>query len=312
MEKERLHYLDITKSLVIIGTILIHISYYYEAFCGGYNKVFLYMEYVVGALVIFYYMPIYFIMRGYYYRSCSLSEEIINGCKRLIVPMFLLFYWGEQWFCYAMFFALVEYNVIRRIRSKYLQLIIMLLLACLGNYMRRYDCDWRYLSFAFMLAPFFWIGERKKWIVDSERFGVFSIVVYVLGGILFLLYVPEEKWANCQLSGASYPTLKQLMFVYPAAVFGSSIVFWISRRIKRNRYLEYIGRNSMVFFLFHINVLLWLYPVVSIYLDHLQDTGSYVVSAAAYVLIFMLCIAICYCVSKFVNRYCPWVIGKGL
>lgn len=312
MEKVRLYHLDIAKSLVIIGTILLHESHFYIAIWGGYNKTFIWLAQIVIMLHCVYSMPLFFILRGYYNRPCSLMEEIIKGCKRLIVPMFLLYYWDEQWFCYAMFFALIEYNLIRGIKNKYVQLLVFLLLACIGSYLRRHGLDWRYISLGFMLAPFFWVGERCKWIVDNEKMGVFSLVGYFILVIIFLMYVPKEMYDNLCLNGETYPSIRQLPFIYIAAILGSSAIFCVSRRIKRNRCLEYIGRNSMVFYLFHMNVLLWLYPVVAKYLDHFQDTESYVVSAVAYVLIFILCIAVCYCVSKFVNRYCPWVIGKGL
>lgn len=46
-------------------------------------------------------------------------------------------------------------------------------------------------------------------------------------------------------------------------IVGTSVLFWVARLIKRNRILEYIGRNSMVFYLFHFNMLLLLvYPTV--------------------------------------------------
>lgn len=312
MEKERLYHLDIAKSLVIIGTVLLHVGSLYVYCWGGYNVVFVCLMKVVMALHCAYSMPLFFILRGYYNRPCSLSEEIIKGCKRLIVPMFLLYYWGDQWFCYAMFFALIEYNLVRRIKNKYVQLLVFLLLACVGSYIRTHGYDWRYMSLGLMLAPFFWIGERGKWIVDSDKFGIFCVIPYFICVALVFLYVSEENIENYALNGDSYPGIKNLFIIYPSAIFGASVIFWLSRKIRRNRCLEYIGRNSMVFFLFHMSLILLLYQVEAGYLNYLQDTGAHVLSAIVYILTASLCFVSCYCVSKFVNRYCPWVIGKGL
>lgn len=118
--KERIYYLDIAKAIVIVGTILLHIGAFHTLFCGGDGFwVFKYIAGIVGLLHCPYSMPAFFIMRGYYNKERSLADEIKGNCKRLIVPMFLLYYLpNPQWFCYAMFFSLLFYNLIHRLSNK--------------------------------------------------------------------------------------------------------------------------------------------------------------------------------------------------
>lgn len=91
---------------------------------------------------------------------------------------------------------------------------------------------------------------------------------------------------------------------------GTFATLGLSKLFKRNKVLEYIGRNSLVFYLFHFYLLYALIrplaPVISM-LD-----GNYVASVAMYLVSWISVTFLCYPVAQLINKHCPWLIGKGL
>lgn len=319
--KERIYYLDIAKALVIVGTILLHIGSFHAGFgsegdCWVFGKLVI----LVGLLHCPYSMPAFFMMRGYYNKERSLVDEIKSGCKRLIVPMFLLYYLpgGDQWFCYAMFFALIMYNLIHRIPNKWAQFVIMLGIGILGAWMNEQDITWRYIHLGCALLPFFWFGERCRWIIDNNKVGIFGLIGYIA---MTLGICAANGFSGSQLqelayhifiNGASHLTIEGLLLCYPWALFGTSAIFWIARLIKRNRILEFIGRNSMVFYLFHFNVLYGLLMLFNPYIASIRGPHSGIFGLIVYAAMFVVITGVCALASKFVNKYCPWAEGRGL
>lgn len=313
--KERLYFIDIAKALVIVGTIMLHLGTFHTYYNdGGSMWFFSHITWFVSALHCVYSMPVFFIMRGYYNKQRSLIEEIKGNCKRLIVPMFLLYYLPEaQWFCYAMFFSLIWYNLIQRLPNKWLQLAIMLALGFLGGWMNELGISWRYVYLSFMLLPFFWFGQHCRWIIERDWFGVIGFLVYaiILAYIIIndISIVTDNYYFINDDSGIG---AKHLLITYPWALCGAGAIFWIARHIKRNRILEFIGRNSMIYYLFHFNLLCVLLEVFNPYIINLNGSYSGIYGAIAWGALLAAIIGICALVSKFVQKYCPWVEGKGL
>lgn len=159
---------------------------------------------------------------------------------------------------------------------------------------------------------------RCRWIISNNKAGIFGLFGYIAMtlGICaangFSGSQLEELANHIFINGTSQLTIEGLLLCYPLALFGTSAIFWIARLIKRNRILEFIGRNSMVFYLFHFNVLYGLLMAFNPYIACLHGPHSGIYGLIVYVAMFVVIISVCALVSKFINKYCPWVEGKGL
>ncbi|MCQ2771163.1 MAG: hypothetical protein MJ236_05125 [Clostridia bacterium] len=165
--------------------------------------------------------------------------------------------------------------------------------------------DYTYLDYAMVFAPFLYVGSHFKQLVSSNKVGIVCSIVYcacILGW--FLLY----RGPAPRISGhAYYTTVEQLPVFFILSVSGTSALMLVSRWIAHNKLLEYIGRNSLVYFLFHFNVLYIAKPFIG---KLTELDGNYAVSALLYLLLFALVLAICTVVSKLLNHYLPWLVNK--
>lgn len=310
--RERIHYFDIAKGIVILATMFMHTG----GLGTNYVNPLFYTMNIATCIVIYpYFMPMYFLIRGYYYRKeLTFGEEARIAATRLLLPMVLLYFWIDQWFCWAMFFALLIHHQLRRIKNQWARSAIYLVIPFVGSYLAHHGYNWHWIGFALMTTPFLHIGEKCRWLLDKKASTLACGIIYLLGGLSYLyIFGAEQNVSNTPyISEVTYPSLRWIPFYIIMGVSGSVLIVALARWIGRNKYLEYVGRNSLIYFLFHFTAIHLCNLCLWDYLQGLQTPDTYVISAVIYLFIFAIAVVSSTAVSIFINRYCPWVVGKGL
>lgn len=309
---ERIHYFDVAKGLIILATLFMHSGGIGTNFA---NPFFFMMNTAACVLIFPYFMPMYFLIRGYYYRKeLSFMDEARIAATRLLMPMVMLYFWIDQWFCWAMFFGILIHHQLRRVKNVWAQSTIYLVMPFVGSYMAHHGYNWHWIGFALMTAPFLFIGEKCRWLLDKKASTWICAIIYLQGFIYYFHAFGTDFDANRApfISGVTYPSLRWIPLYFIAGVSGTVLIVALARWIGRNKYLEYVGRNSIIYFLFSFTAINLCNKCVWGYLQSLQTFDTFVISAAIFLIIFAVAVASSTAVSMFINRYCPWVVGKGL
>lgn len=308
MGKQRVKYLDITKGLLILGVIFAHVLYFFwgELFDDRMRLSFL------GTIVIYSYSPYimaaFFILHGYYSRQEKSIEEICKyGIKRILVPMTILLLGNQFWFCWAMFFTIIIYSIIRRIKPGYLQVPVIFLLSLIGLLLNDMGANVVYICHAMVMVPFLYIGEHCKIMVENSVVGVVGGLLYLLLSIIMFLHKEFPPFIGAELFFFSY--LKLPLF-YILAISGTSAIISVSRLIGSSLFLEYIGQNSLLYCLFHISFSLLVLKIVNVtpLIEHASPIAYVFYSFGLF--IFLVLVTSVFC--ALINKYVPWIMGKGL
>lgn len=332
MQKERIHYLDVLKGALILYVIAYHSVGYHFLFDEVYvNKAFNIIFYPIEKPVNPYYgkiicianylapasMAVFLWINGTFTKKkISFSDTFKYGAKRLLLPMLIIIPLGEHWFCWALFSALLICNVIDRIPQRYLKCLAVVAVALLGMFMSMHGYTWRYFNCACLLMPYLFIGKKYGSCHISNKWGAVSTFAVVVGFILYFIYFLGKGFV---LGHSLYPivtycytniTPYNIIPYYVISIVCCISLFWLARLVNKNSFLEYIGRNSLFFFLFHFVVVL----VLERYTDGMiyACSSSLLLSLGSCVLLFLIVFSTSYIACRLTQKYCPWITGEGL
>lgn len=217
----------------------------------------------------------------------------------------LLVYNHTLWFFTAMFLA---------------QMIFLALL----KYTRRTGGLIAGLAFCALVgyAFSFYGGVRPPWSLDTA----FTAVAFIGLGHLFREKIFGLSTAGCwglvavclplSLVAASlnsdvdmtWNRYGNIAWFYTASLAGTLFCLGLSRLLAHNRVLEYLGRNSIIFFPLHV-LAFAVVTAALVFMWHLPHTVKY--SSWLFAPLYtMVGLAVVAPVVFFINRWFPWIIGK--
>lgn len=306
-KRERIKYIDIAKGLLILEVVFAHISC---LFYGNYPDVLsilpLYKNLLYYAIAP-YVMASFFIIHGFLYRRESdFTEECKRNAYSLILPMALIMF-SNFWFCWAMFFASIIYYLVTTIDKYYIQLILVAIIATIGFFLWSFDLNYLYISNAAILLPFIFLGNRHRSIITSDFVGGISFILYICL-VIFLFIKNILPPIASDIFYFLKPSLIPIFYIL--ALTGSASIFTISRKISSNRFLEYIGRHSLLFCLVHISFLYHICRHFSSSFYNFIADKTFIIQLLVFVIIYVSVIYITYIVVKVINRFFPWLEMK--
>lgn len=99
----------------------------------------------------------------------------------------------------------------------------------------------------------------------------------------------------------------QMPLFIVSAFLGTVSIFYLSKRINSNGFLEFLGRNSIVIYCIHFTVMADYYRIFAISLNVCNINQSLFALILLYVTVVLTTIA----VSILLNtKYSKWIIGK--
>lgn len=202
---------------------------------------------------------------------------------------------GPIWFLCALFFSLFLMQLVVRVPKEWLRIIIVVTISAIGYYWNRYT-DYR--------LPFFW-GT-----------GMTALVFVYLGSYVRKgVEMIENRWllTALGLSGVLMPLLStqsvckmlndnmyEMYVSVPVVLVYCISIIVLAKAIDSNRYLQFVGYNSIIYLSFQVFVLLALIKVC----DKFGFAGVWET-----LFCYVVSMVILAFVVKFVRRYLGFIFG---
>lgn len=333
MTKKRLAYIDIAKGILILFLLMGHALLFIkhegvnDVFINGFQKCRLYIWTA-------YYMPAFFVITGYCTNfSISFLPFLWKNVKTLKIPAIIFgsflalvtmishhhlttanvtnhLIWcvvdSGLWFLDALFISKLCYWGLLRVTNKKLLLFITcLILFAIGFlWYHEQNGDVANVKHAFMLTFFLFVGQSlktkiSKWLLDDYK--SIPLLIFLLSTCCVLFFsIPYPFITNkIQLSFSS------LIPFFLLSTAGSLLVLQLSKMLEPNTILEYIGKNSLVFYMFNTFALNISVKLLS----------KYMTTTLSCVLLFIGTIILTCClltiITYFLNtKYLKYTLGK--
>lgn len=344
MKKQRIAWIDVAKALLITCVIVTHLPAFAQQ--NGITC-FNWME-CLRPWFGSYFMCAFFIITGYCdAMRGSFGNLFVKNLKLLMLPNFLVtigipilsylvsrqtdpfcylqatrefFVTGGFWFLSSLFFSkLMFWCICHAAGNNYIRGLLCLILLVVGVLLHDMGVTniWYFQNtlisvfflgighFLCMLAP---IEDRLIPIGGGKNMKLFYIgtivyVIIILASICFGFDVPS-------MSAELYISLRSLPLFILLSFSGSLFCFTIASLLSSNSVLQYIGRETIVVYLFHMYFLLKVLPAVRSIFS--MSCFSYLaIDIVVGVLLVFATLLFCTVINLILNtKYLKFVLGK--
>ena len=234
--------------------------------------------------------------------NLSVKENFIGIFIGTEIPNFSRVDWGGHlWFLLALFLVANIMYFIKKLSLK-IQILINILMILFNIYLSKkidFYLPWCFLT-VLVAFNFYWFGNYFRNDILNRK----NIPNLILLGLLIINFITSYLNGKVDMWGNNYGNLI-LFFIgaYSGILF---LIFFIKKFILNNKFLEYIGKNSLVILAYHRRGITVI-KVIIIYLLSMKMIDSNII----FDLIFSLGeILICIPVIVILNKYFPFFIGK--
>lgn len=269
--KRRNRSIDMAKGILIAMLIFHHIVDVCRQ-SGVSNSVITAMHCVQMQLIVCYFMPAFFMITG----ICSNFDKpfvpfLKNQVKGLLIPalsfillfhiyqgdtirqlcgtvMRLFLFGKDYWFLVALFEAKILYWVLNKyIRNRKAILSILVVMSFVGVFLNTLDFSQNYFMHRHVLdlTLFLGVGHLAKSVYTTKRITIWSLIIFV--GVLTIY-----TFANIKIPYVTYnfaTSVPHWASHVLLSLSGSILVLWLSRNVKVDALVEYMGKNSLAIFL---------------------------------------------------------------
>lgn len=212
------------------------------------------------------------------------------------------------WFIAALYvYSLIFYWIERFSQGTKGLLLISVLLFVLNwlyTFLKFPALPWHITSFGFAC---FYMGVGKLYRKQEERINQWIGRRYVIVSLL-ILYIVLITLFDLRISFAGG---KYMIDALSLTLPGLAIMIYVSKHIFDNsRFLLFVGANTLFYFAFHGKVYSLLQTICHKVIPTDISSISEVEDAIA-IIIVLLDALILILPARFVNRYCPFLLGKG-
>lgn len=348
MTKERLHYMDIAKGILILLVVWGHIDGTATAL-GCDNKAIDDIHRTVNIYVSFY-MPCFFVITGF----CSnfnkpLNKFLVMSLKSILLPAFIfsfifsgawnffnlsnaftflrnyILFGGSYWFLSALFISRILYWFINRCPAT-LVAILCIVSFIVGYQQCRIPHKYEYWWYvhALCMMPYLGLGQflrhYNQHLINVKIFP-YSLLIYVSTLLLTVILTREgllQKDCFFDVPGVTlgFINLNRNMF-FPLLILsisGSTTLLGLCRHINSNIWLEFIGKNSLVIYCVQgiaLSKSMASMALISKLLGGAEFGNDYWLTIISLMLSFFASVLICIVISWIMNRkYLRCLLGK--
>ena len=294
--KTRLHFIDIARALAMLSIVLVH-SVAYSTHC-----------YEIYRFIFAFCVPLFFILSGYTFRvknNESFWQFLKHKFFRIMLPyfiwaiLFLIPYFlfsndplpsdfgllgilygngvGDAlkqntplWFLPALFTTEILYYFVVKYLHRPKTKSIILIASLLTGFVAASLLEGIYLPWginsALQIGVFFYIG----FIIKDQEFDLLSLIILTIIGILAYCFNSYDNviWAEYIYNNYF------LTFVSGTAF--SIMALELAKLIKKNKVLEYVGKNTMSILIFHKIIIYFCQFKLGIISEWLQNSSLFV------------------------------------
>ena len=218
--------------------------------------------------------------------------ELIEGRPELILHPF--------WFLTCLFSIQTIYYFLHRFLDKKMVLLIVLLLPFINCVTHFHTLPW-HLDSAFKFIPYYALPNLFKDKINGfKNVPVALLSLALFAGLSVLVYDMQNRWL--------YTGLRVITSV---SIMPSYILFcrFTSRTLPQNagRIVEYIGKNTIIVLAFHMYILRPVELFLCRFMGADVFDGRYYLNLTVTLAVVLICIIPAY----IINKYMPFMIGKG-
>lgn len=282
------------------------------------------LDKVQSPLFLCYFLPAFFLISGFCTNfERNWSEFIVRQFKTLLVPnivfticFFLLngktdflhtimYRGGWMWFLTALFVCKIVYYFIHKyIKNDLIVFIILLAASFLGTVLNDMDTIYNYWWHrqALDLLMFLAVGHWLKSHIHDDRIWFF-VLGYIATVVVCHFMNIELPIVTAGFTSTKYNWILHIIL----ATCGSVGFLKLCSFIRYNTFLEYLGINTLVIYMFHHEI---LYHVLGVFADNISTNtteASIITILASWLTTIALCLAFGWLLN---SRYFKWSLGK--
>lgn len=270
LQKQRLPEMDVMKGILSIMVILGHIVFI-EQRSGGVNMI-SHAAYAQNILVAVWTAPCnmaaFFFVTGF----CSsfaqdLPHQILSDAKRLLLPSVTIvsimsatvallgkdFAWSYNapWFLWALFWAKLIFKLLcQHVKFEAVVWFLLVLMSVIGAAMMYYTPEANRLGWqqALVFPLFLAIGAFVRKVSLKPWMCYLAGGVYAVFAILTFHYL---DWGPLSISAITSVAPEKWPAYFLLATSGTLFVFQVSKLSSRSRFLQFVGKNSLIVYLMH-------------------------------------------------------------
>lgn len=216
---------------------------------------------------------------------------------------------GAIWFLIVLFWAEVIAHYLKIWKKEWM----IYLVAMVGSYWATFDKEFQLpflLEDAFLAVVFVYIGKLikrynlREWLLENKNIFETILILVAIGGIHFYAAIKNSK-----IDMYSFECGNIFLF-WIASIFGGMLFILLFTTVGNNykwHILNRVGRESLIIMATHWYINTILCATSRIFLNAYFLRGGAEKSSLMILWSFFL-VGICYFISLFIKRYCPFLI----
>lgn len=324
-KKERVLWADICKGLLISLLMFSHLAWVAKGQCGIENDLINFLGKYQGVWACFF-MSCFFMVSGMFSNFNKRGKDfIISNFKTLLFPalvsLFLFnlpqlnyqnvikmafLFGGGLWFLTSLFLSkLFLWGCIKWIKNKWIVIAILVIMSFCAKFLDdinacpNYWYHKNFLNFSLYLG----IGYYFKDFILKRYVGIASAVVFILTLIPFILL--DIRIPN--VVSIFNESLLQHPLTILLSIVGSISCIHLCKIIRSNCVLEFLGRNSLIVYIYHMIILSECISLMSPSLNGGSISGSIV----SFFMIIVSTLVFCSGIAVALNtKYLKWMKGS--
>jgi acyltransferase len=206
------------------------------------------------------------------------------------------------WFLTCLFIVEILFFYILKNVQKPLQILLILFAFSIIGYLESLFIPFRLpwsTDVALTAVVFFGLGYLfKLYNYETKLQAKLTIIIIALVTSISISLITEDKVDMNNVQYGNYALF------YIAALCGLTMVIFLSKILSKSKTLDYIGRNSLIIFAFHLPIKPFVVKPLEI-LNLYQEKSIYISLVVSFIQVFLL-IPLCY----FINKHFPFILGK--
>lgn len=162
--------------------------------------------------------------------------------------------------------------------------------------------EYMFQAMFYMVLGYMFRNYMEVWL---DKHNTLKIRVIALVGYLLLAFVPY-------FSGIKFPVLVDIVYRYVSEVVGIFTLILIAKVVKANKYINYVGQNTLIYFALHGKV----YSIIQTLLKKFA-AGFYTMilnstfASSIFCLLLSLGLTVILIIPTYIiNRWFPFVMGR--
>ena len=330
----RLTHIDVAKGLFMLIVVYYHSVCIFQNVCDGIYNANTHILFDTPNLFRAFFMAGFFFVSGMTSKfKRPIKDQIISDAKMLLLPSLIictltaffypdaldnaemgilrmnLLFGGGAWFVTTMFCARILQKIILLIKNdkqRWATVILVGLLGCIVDRIIPTRLEFWYVPKALIFVPFIEFGmSYNKLKTKKNTIETICVLLYlILAAVLFVLGIQAPY-----VTGTS--SLKPLVvpLFLTMAVTGSVLVYVLASKINDNKILEFIGRNTLVYYLTHMTFITMGCHLLAKHYDYLSFSMAQCTGIVVLLVLFASLWSMIF--SIILNtKYLKWILGK--